>query len=312
LNYTDMRRMAGAGMIVVGVGILAACSGEAPAAPEVQTPLFGQQPPGGPQPTTSTVTYEAIKVCKVYSGQVGPDVIVDVVIDQGNNGGADQSFQTTIGDGDCSLVWIVGGNIEDKITLTEQVPAGYTASHVSALLGSDKVTVTTGASVPGNSVSETARNIGTVTGVVVTFTNTFVPSTGCTLTQGFWKTHTGLGAQADAWPALPGGTLALGSVNYTKAQLISIFNTAPKGNGLITLAHQLIAAKLNILNGADPTAISATIAAADALIGALVVPPVGSGFLAPSAVSALVTALDDFNTGDTGPGHCDDLEVIDD
>ena len=73
---------------------------------------------------------------------------------------------------------------------------------------------------------------------------------------------------------------------------------------MISLAHQLIAAKLNIANGADATAIQSSINAADALIGNLVIPPVGSGFLAQSATSTLVTALTNYNEGATDPGHC--------
>jgi hypothetical protein len=44
--------------------------------------------------------------------------------------------------------------------------------------------------------------------------------------------------------------------------------------------------------------------AADALVGSRVVPPVGSGYLAPSSTSALNTALTNFNEGLTGPEHC--------
>ena len=120
-------------------------------------------------------------------------------------------------------------------------------------------------------------------------------STNCTYTLGFWKTHPG------AWPVM---SLTLGSVNYTQAQLLSILNQAVQGNGLLSLAHQVIAAKLNIASGADPTDAAAAIASADALIGGLVVPPVGGGSLAPSTTSSLTQTLDDYNNGVTGPGHC--------
>ena len=40
------------------------------------------------------------------------------------------------------------------------------------------------------------------------------------------------------------------------------------------------------------------------LIGALVVPPVGSGTLHPSQTSGLTDTLDAFNTGLIGPGAC--------
>jgi hypothetical protein len=125
----------------------------------------------------------------------------------------------------------------------------------------------------------------------------------CTLTQGYWKTHgpIPLGNNTNTWPVT---SLMLGTVSYTDLQLLSIFNTPPAGNGLLSLAHQLIAAKLNIIRGADDSAIAATIIAADTLIDGLVVPPVGSGSLNPSATSALTDALDDYNSGLTGPGHC--------
>ena len=118
---------------------------------------------------------------------------------------------------------------------------------------------------------------------------------GCTFTQGFWKNHT------EAWPV---SSLVLGSVSYTDAQLSAIFDEPVSGNGLISLAHQLIAAKLNIANGASATDVQDDIDAADALIDGLVVPPVGSGHLDPSTTSSLVDALTDFNEGTTGPGHC--------
>jgi hypothetical protein len=124
---------------------------------------------------------------------------------------------------------------------------------------------------------------------------TTTESTNCTYTQGYWKNH------PNAWPVL---SLTLGTVNYTKAELLAILGTEVGGNGLISLAHQLIAAKLNIAQGADPSAASAAIAAADALIGGLVVPPIGGGYLDPADTSALTQILDDYNNGVIGPGHC--------
>jgi hypothetical protein len=63
------------------------------------------------------------------------------------------------------------------------------------------------------------------------------------------------------------------------------------------MAHQLITAKLNICNGSNPANIAATIAAADAQIGNLVIPPVGAGFLSPASTSSKTTALDNWNNG---------------
>jgi hypothetical protein len=104
------------------------------------------------------------------------------------------------------------------------------------------------------------------------------------------------------WPVT---SLTLGAVPYTEGELCSIFSTPAAGNGLIVLAHQLIAAKLNIANGADGTAAAEAIVDAGALIGGLVVPPVGSGSLPNSAASALTATLTSYNEGAIGPGHCD-------
>jgi len=115
----------------------------------------------------------------------------------------------------------------------------------------------------------------------------------CTLTQGYWKNH------PDAWPV---ATLKLGTTSYSKDELLAILKTPVRGNGLISLAHQLIAAKLNIAAGDDDASISASISAADDLIGSLVV---GVDVVATSETSELASKLDAFNNGDTGPGHCD-------
>jgi hypothetical protein len=79
-----------------------------------------------------------------------------------------------------------------------------------------------------------------------------------------------------------------------------------RGNGLVSLAHHLITAKLNVANGADPSCIQQTTADADALIGDLVVPPVGDGYLAPRDVNALKDTLEDYNEGHLCAPSCDD------
>ena len=132
------------------------------------------------------------------------------------------------------------------------------------------------------------------------------PPTGCTKTQGFWKTHgpTPKGNNKNEWNVTQ---LTLGTRTYSAAKLLEILNTPPKkGNGLVSLAHQLIAAKLNIANGADPSAIASTIAAADKLIGSLKIPPTGNDFLSSSVTSKLNDMLTRYNEGLIGPGHCDD------
>jgi hypothetical protein len=117
----------------------------------------------------------------------------------------------------------------------------------------------------------------------------------CTYTQGYWKNH------PELWPA---SSLTLGTVTYTAAQLLAILEEPAGGNKLTLLAHQLIAAKLSLIAGADPSTISATIAAADALIGGLVVRPIGADTLPTTPTTGYANTLDDFNNGLIGPGHC--------
>jgi hypothetical protein len=122
-------------------------------------------------------------------------------------------------------------------------------------------------------------------------------SDNCSYTQGYWKNH------PSAWPV---SELRLGATLYTKDQLLAIFHTPVKGNGLIAMAHQLIAARLNLALGATPQGLEASLARADALIGALVVPPVGKDALPTTETAQTNDELAAFNEGKTGPGHCGD------
>lgn len=142
-------------------------------------------------------------------------------------------------------------------------------------------------------LNKTTTNIGTVnakdsfgTGVTDTATATVtVKQNGCTFTQGYWKNHPG------AWPALP--------APYTQASWLNIFGSPVKGNGWISLAHQYMAATLNILNGANPAAISSIYGDVKNLID-----NDPDQKLKPNEVSSYVGKLDAFNQGKIGPGHC--------
>ena len=123
------------------------------------------------------------------------------------------------------------------------------------------------------------------------------PLADCVFTQGYWKNH------PDVWPV---SSVKLGNVIYSKAQLLLIFGTPAEGNGLISLAHQLIAAKLNIAAGAiAPVSVLGAITTADALIGNKIVPPIGTGFLSPATSSHLTDDLEEFNSEEgTGNIRC--------
>ncbi|MDB6024813.1 MAG: hypothetical protein JWM68_1036 [Verrucomicrobiales bacterium] len=122
----------------------------------------------------------------------------------------------------------------------------------------------------------------------------------CPLTQGYWKNH------ASVWPV---STLMLGTVTYTKVQLLTILRkdtgNGIKGDASLILADQLIAAKLNLANGAVGTPITATIAAADPLIGSRTIPitpKITPNTAAGARMVALAATLDNFNNGRLTPG----------
>src|SRR6266850_125854 len=124
-----------------------------------------------------------------------------------------------------------------------------------------------------------------------------VGGSSCTYSQGYWRNH------PDAWPVT---SLALGTVTYQAAELMAILDDPAQGNGLVILVHQLIAAKLNIANGADPSAVQQAVTDADNMIGVLVVPPIGTGYLPPGQTGDLTETLAEYNEGTIGPGHCND------
>ena len=89
------------------------------------------------------------------------------------------------------------------------------------------------------------------------------------------------------------------------SQLVCILGEPTNGNGLVALAQQLIAAKLNVMkNGGAQQSVLDCIANADAIIGGLVVPPVGTDFLDPSVTAAATTCLLDYNEGRSGTPSC--------
>jgi len=90
-------------------------------------------------------------------------------------------------------------------------------------------------------------------------TTTTIPGTTCPVGQGFWKNHPA------AWPVR---TLVLGSQTYTESELLALLRMPIGRSGVdasLILAHQLIAAKLNLANGSDPS-IGTTVADADRLL----------------------------------------------
>jgi hypothetical protein len=131
---------------------------------------------------------------------------------------------------------------------------------------------------------------------------------GCTYTQGYWKTHAEEGSKKydETWDLLADGpdTAFFG----TSMSWIAVFNTPPKGNPYFILAHQYMAAKLNVLAGAADGDVGADLTAAEAFFGAFT----PTSTLTPETraeIIALADDLDEYNNGLIGPGHCGDEYV---
>jgi hypothetical protein len=136
---------------------------------------------------------------------------------------------------------------------------------------------------------------------------------GCTLTQGYWKTHSvyGPAKHTDAtWTAASGSSWDTGfnqdSLFYSSGQsYYSVLWTAPKGgNAYYILAHQYIAALLNIRSGAATTpAVVTALNFAQTFFNAYTPASNLSKTVRQDAVSAAGT-LGSYNEGLIGPGHC--------
>jgi len=130
---------------------------------------------------------------------------------------------------------------------------------------------------------------------------------GCTLTWGYWKTHSYHGPAAhpnDTWNLIqPSG---VDSPFFISGQTYyEVLQTTPRGgNVYYQLAHQYIAAKLNILNGASsPAEVDAAIAWAENFFNTYL-PNDTLPAAVKSQAGAYASLLDNYNEGIIGPGHC--------
>ncbi len=128
---------------------------------------------------------------------------------------------------------------------------------------------------------------------------------GCTLTQGYWKTHSSFGPAPydDTW-ALIGETTPFYLSGNSYYQVL--WTPPSGGNAYYILAQQFIAAELNGLNGASTTpAVNQALSWAEAFF--LTYTPTSK---LPKDVRSLALSyaavLDSYNNGLIGPGHCDE------
>ncbi len=135
---------------------------------------------------------------------------------------------------------------------------------------------------------------------------------GCSLTQGYWKTHSSYGPAAHpnpTWLDLPGGLGPDTPFFGTGKTWYQLFHTPPaQGNAYISLAHQYMAARLNLLAGA-PDILGTQIAQAETFFTnnlACYNNPRSCANATRNAMTALAGVFASYNEG-TMPGteHCD-------
>ena len=135
--------------------------------------------------------------------------------------------------------------------------------------------------------------------------------TGCTLTQGYWKTHNDSfkgGAPSDPTWLLIGPAGEQTTFFQSGQTYFQVMWTSGRGNAYYILAKQYIAAELNILAGADGSAVTATLSTATTLFNTYTPAQIGA-LKGNNPVRAqfisLAGILGSYNEGLIGPGHCD-------
>jgi hypothetical protein len=131
---------------------------------------------------------------------------------------------------------------------------------------------------------------------------------GCTLTQGYWKTHShnGPAPYDDTWVLIPPEGEESPFFDSPWSWYEAFWEAPQKGNAYLILAHQYMAAVLNELNGASaPPEVIEAIEAAEEYLSDYGKYD-GKKGPARKEMLALAQVLAEYNEGDIGPGHCDE------
>lgn len=308
--------------MAVAVALVVGCASEAPTTALLpDAPFLGTfAPPSGD--AAQTATAERLEVCKRYVMTVAAVPATTTfsfasVADNSQN----QNFSITSGANNtfsCREIWLDGG-IGGNVTVTEPAIDGFTTTvtRQQFTFGTglttpvlDAATNTATGRVGGWTVPGTPPSGTPPQGQLILFTNTEEVNTGgCSLTQGYWKTHSiyGPASKPDAvWNLLPGG-LGPNTVFYSSGMTwITLFRTPPKGgNVYIQLAHQFMAARLNVLNGASTTtAVDAALLGATNFFSSGATPSTTLTNAQKTTLKGYASTLGSYNEGAIGPGHC--------
>ncbi|MGV3587555.1 MAG: hypothetical protein ACO1OF_11160 [Adhaeribacter sp.] len=128
------------------------------------------------------------------------------------------------------------------------------------------------------------------------------PKNGCTRTQGYWKNHASNSKHYDkTWGQLEGTKFFKSNYTY-----YSILNVPPKGNAYYILAHQYVAATLNLKVASAPAAVQAAYTQATAFFNTYTPAQVDGNKALHAQATQLAGILDAYNNGKLGPAHCPD------
>jgi hypothetical protein len=135
---------------------------------------------------------------------------------------------------------------------------------------------------------------------------------GCTLTQGYWKTHAIYAAKPQFAKKRDANWDSIGGENtiffLSGKTWITVFWTAPKGDAYYNLAHQYMAAVLNKNNGASvPANVATAIASATTFFQTHA--PGSLSKADKKTATDLAAVLGAYNEGKLGPSHCSEAPI---
>jgi len=296
--HTSVMRRVRHSAVALGTVAFAACV-DSPIAPVPSADILRIEATAAKPPLDQTLEGE-VWVCKAGTGPATSFTFA-VSID----GGAATNHVVALGDCAQIVAYPVSPGVQffHTVSVTEVVPQNWTLN--SAIIESNihnpAVTYQPVINLP-NAQARVSHDWG----IVFTFTNTHTPppppGPSCTLTQGYWKNHgADWDAVADGKPFLTTSTFYNSGVSY-----LTILQTPPaKGNAYLQLAHQFIAASLN-LNGAASgiASVDAAIAGAHTYFTGAAAGIPNPGEPTRSQLQGWATTLDNFNNGRLGIPHC--------
>jgi hypothetical protein len=290
---------------LLAVVVAGACAADGPSGPQSKIPLDAERGfitgPVAWSTTPRTVEPEMLEVCKDFEGDAGGATIqsANFTVTGTSSGGASTTsegpFAFGLADGECREIFASEISVWSQLTVAEDA-ASASGHDVTVQV----YTISGGVTSQGSDVSASSANvtIGPNTGALVIFTNSVQSQvTGCTLTQGYWKTH--LDEWDDAADANTASFTTSSTFFASGKTFLEILQTPPKGDAYYILAHQYIAAQLNLGAGASSTSeVSTAMAGADAFFA--------GGSATREQLIEWAGDLAAFNEGSVGPGHCDD------